>query len=197
MVTLIARITALSLLTTLCTTAALAQSMDKKTQDVTASRVIPHPAEAIWEVIAADYGRVAESHPKIVSSDYLHDSLEGGLDVERSCWFNDKGTQTLHEQITSWDPEHYTFTNRILEVQGFPIDIDNTEATYRVEDLGDGTSRVVMDMAFRAKPAMMTGMMKGPFKSLLNDYLIAVEHNLSTGEKVTRDNFKDIATLYR
>lgn len=185
------------LITAVAPRPASAQSMDKKTATVSVSRVVPHTADAVWEVIAGDYGRIADSHPRIIRSEYEHDTLEGGLGVERSCWFNDKGTQTLHEQITAWDPANFTFTNRIVEANGFPIDADNTEAIYRVEDLGDGTSRISMDMAFRATPAMMSGMMKGPFKSLLNDYLIAVEHNLTTGDAVTRDNFKDIATLYR
>jgi hypothetical protein len=113
------------------------------------------------------------------------------------CWFNEKGTQTLHEQITAWDPEHYTFTNRVLAADGFPVDIDNTEAVYTVTDLGEGSSRVTIEMEFRANPAVMGGMMKGPFKKLLGDYLIAVEHNLNTGEPVTRDNFREVARQYR
>ena len=51
-------------------------------------------------------------------------------------------------------------------------------------------------MNYRTKPAFMGGMMKGSFKKLINDYFIAIEHHVKTGEKVTKDNFKEIKKAY-
>jgi hypothetical protein len=51
-------------------------------------------------------------------------------------------------------------------------------------------------MQYRTKPGFMGGIMKGSFKKLINDYFIAIEHHVKTGEKVTKDNFKDIRKLY-
>jgi Polyketide cyclase / dehydrase and lipid transport len=182
---------------TATTTPPVAPAMDKKTRHAEVSYDMAHPAEEVWQVIAADYGRIAESHPRIVKSEYLHGSLKGELGVERTCWFNEKGTQVLHEQIVGWDAEGMTFQNRILEATGFPMDPDNSLATYSVEDLGNGTSRVSIVMDFRTTPAFMGGMMEGSFTKLLSEYFMAVDHHLSTGEAVTKENFKEIARLYR
>ncbi len=172
-------------------------ALDKKMREADVVYEMDHSAEEVWEVIAGDYGRVAESHPRIVKSEYKQGSLTGELGAERTCWFNEKGTQVLHEQIVAFDAEAMTFDNRILEAAGFPVDPDNTLATYRVEDLGEGRSRVSIHMQFRATPAIMGGLMQGSFTSLLEDYFLSVDHHLSTGESVTRDNFKEIAALYR
>ena len=49
-----------------------------------------------------------------------------------------------------------------------------------------------MEMTFRTRPAFMGAMMKGAFRNLINDYAIAIEHHLRTGEAVTKDNFKSV-----
>lgn len=172
-------------------------TLDKKTKDLVVSADLPFPAAVVWGAVAEDYGRIAESHPLIVRSDYRHGSLRGELGAERSCWFNDKGTRVLHEQIIGWDDEGMRMQNRVLEAAGFPLDPDNTVATYMVDDLGDGTSRLTFDMRFRAKPGFMTGMMAGQFEDLIQDYFVALEHHLATGEVVNRDNFKAIAKATR
>lgn len=197
---------ALSLLAIVVTTATAATAatdappmpaMDKKTHHLVVESVIPHAAEAVWAAMAVDYGRVAESHPRIVRSDYRHGSLQGELGAERSCWFNDKGTQVLHEQIVVWNPDEMMLQNRVLEAAGFPVDPENTLATYRVTPIDDTHSRVTFDMEFRTTPAFMGGMMKSSFETLLSDYFVALDHHLRTGESVTRDNFKAVAKLYR
>ncbi len=172
-------------------------SMEKNTKAIEATRDLPFSADEVWGVIAEDYGRIAESHPKIVRSEYRHGSLAGELGAERTCYFNDKGSMILHEQIVGWDPDQRTFQNRVVEAAGFPMDPDNTLAVYRVEPIGADRSRVTIEMDFRTKPAMMGAMMKGAFSRLLDDYLLSVEHHLATGESVTRDNFKTVAKLYK
>jgi len=190
-------VTALSLLALAQASTPMPPPMAARTHHVEVARDLPFPAEQVWEAVALDYGRIAESHPLIVSSDYRHGSLQGELGAERTCWFNEKGSRLLHEQIVSWDAEAMTFQNRVLEADGFPLDPDNTLATYTVEPLSDGSSRVSIVMDYRTAPAMMGGLMKGAFGSLLDDYFVALEHHLATGEAVTRDNFKAIAKAYR
>jgi hypothetical protein len=172
---------------------AMQPAMEKKTTHLSASAVLPFSAEVVWSAVAEDYGRIAQSHPLIVKSEYINGSLKGELGAERDCWFDEKGKRKLHEQVVAWDPENMQMQNRILQAWKFPIDPDNTLATYTVEDLGDGTSRFLIDMDFRTKPAFMSGMMKSSFEGLLANYFIALEHHLATGETVTVDNFKAIA----
>ena len=172
------------------------QSMEKKFHTFEVSRELPFSSKKVWEAVASDYGNIANSHPKIVASNYENGSLTGGEGVERMCYFNEKQTRYLYEKIIEWNPEQGYFVNRVIEAGGFPINEDNTRATYRVESLGPNKSRFSMKMEFRTKPAFMGGMAKGQFKKLLNNYLIAVEHHIKTGESVNASNFKKIKKGY-
>ena len=168
----------------------------KKVQTFTVSHVINAPAEKVWSVVGEDYGGIAYSHPKIVSSDYINGSLKAGEGAERVCNFNEKGTRFLKEKQVNYDPENYTFRNQVFQAGKFPVDPENTFAVYKVEAIDANTSKFSFDMTYRTKPAFMGGMMKGNFKKLIRDYAIAIEHHVKTGEKVTKDNFKEVKKQY-
>lgn len=168
----------------------------KKVQKFKVSKVIDVPAAELWEVVGEDYGKIAYSHPRIMTSDYIGGSLKGQEGAQRICYFNEKQTQFLKEQMVDFAPERMSFTNKVFQAGKFPVDPDYTKAVYRIKDLGDGKSEFSFDMQYRTKPAFMGSMTKGKFKKLINDYFIAVEHYTKTGEPVTRDNFKEIKKLY-
>lgn len=164
----------------------------EKVQRFTVSHVIKAPADKVWAVVGEDYGAIANSHPKIVSSDYINGTLKAGEGAERVCNFNESGTKYLKEKQVNYDPENYTFTNQVYQAGKFPVDPEYTFAVYRVEPIDENSCRFVFDMTYRTIPAMMGGMMKNNFKSLVADYAVAVEHHVNTGENVNKDNFKQV-----
>ncbi|MEP1034168.1 SRPBCC family protein [Ekhidna sp.] len=168
----------------------------KKLQKFQISKVMDIPADQLWEVVGEDYGRIAYSHPKIIASDYINGTLKAGEGAERVCYFNEKQTQFLKEKMVNYSPESMSFTNTVYQAGKFPVDPQYTHAVYKVKDLGNGTSEFSFDMQYRTKPAIMGPMAKGKFKKLIRDYFIAVEHHAKTGEKVTKDNFKQIKKQY-
>ena len=168
----------------------------KKVQTFTVSHIIQAPADQVWAIVGEDYGAIANSHPKIVSSDYINGSLQSGEGAERVCHFNDKGTRFLKEKQVNYDPENRTFKNQVFQAGKFPVDPENTFAIYKVEAIDEHTSRFSFDMTYRTKPAFMGGMMKGNFKKLIRDYAIAIEHHVKTGENVNKDNFKAVKKQY-
>jgi len=168
----------------------------KKVQKFKVSKVIDVPAQELWSVVGEDYGKIAYSHPKIIASDYIDGSLKAGEGVQRVCYFNEKQTQFLKEEMVNYSPENMSFTNKVFQAGKFPVDPDYTRAVYHVKDLGNGKSEFSFDMQYRTKPAFMGAMSKGKFKKLINDYFIAVEHYAKTGEEVTKENFKDIKKQY-
>lgn len=172
-------------------------SAQKKVKSFEVSKVIELPADQIWSVMGQDYGAVANSHPKIISSEYLNGSLSGEEGAERVCYFNESGSRYLKEKIISFDNENRTLINKVYQAGKFPVDPDYTQAVYKVKDLGNGSSLVSFDMQFRTKPAFLGGMMKSSFKNLIKDYFIAIEHHIRTGEIVNKDNFKSIKKAYR
>ena len=180
---------------TLITSSVMAQKQ-KKVQQFKVSKVIALPADKVWEVVGEDYGKIAHSHPKIIASDYVDGTLMAGEGAQRVCYFNEKQTQFLKEKMVNYSPDRMSFTNKVYQAGKFPVDPEYTQAVYRVKDLGNGTSEFSFDMQYRTKPAFMGAMAKGKFKKLINDYFIAVEHYVKTGEEVTKENFKDIKKLY-
>lgn len=168
----------------------------KKVQTFQVSKVIDLPADQLWAVVGDDYGRIAYSHPKIIASDYINGTLKAGEGAERVCYFNEKQTQFLKEKMVNYSPETMSFTNTVYQAGKFPVDPAYTQAIYKVKDLGNGTSELSFDMQYRTKPAIMGAMAKGKFKKLIQDYFIAVEHHVKTGEEVTKDNFKQIKKRY-
>ena len=101
---------------------ALVAQKEKKVQTFTETKVLPFSAEQVWEVVGDDYGKIADSHPRIVSSNYINGALAGGEGAERVCNFNPSGTQYLHERISDWDPENMSFTNTVFHAGKFPVD---------------------------------------------------------------------------
>jgi len=174
----------------------MAQNKQKKVRKFTVSHIIDAPANQVWKIVGEDYGAVAHSHPKIVSSNYINGSLKAGEGTERVCNFNEKGSRYLHEKQVNYDPDNYTFKNQVLKAGKFPVDPAYTYGLYKVEPIDANTSKFIFTMTYRTKPAFMGGMMKGNFKKLINDYAIAIEHNVKTGEAVNKDNFKSIKKLY-
>lgn len=171
-------------------------SAQKKVKTFQVSHIIKAPAAEVWAVVGEDYGAIANSHPKIVSSNYINGTLQAGEGAERVCHFNEKGTQFLKEKQVNFDPENYTFKNQVFQAGKFPVNPEYTFAVYKVEAIDESTSRFTFDMTYRTKPAFLGGMMKGAFKKLISDYALAVEHHVNTGEKVNKDNFKSIKKQY-
>lgn len=169
----------------------------KKVKKLTISYVIDAPADKVWAVVGEDYGSIANSHPKIISSDYINGSLKGGEGAERVCHFNKKGTRYVKEKQLDYDPTNRTFRNQVFKAGKFPVSPEHTFAIYKVEAIDANTSRFVFDMTYRTKPAFMGGMMKGSFKKMIRDYAIAIEHHVKTGEKVNKDNFKLVKKQYK
>ena len=174
-----------------------AQQKEKKVQTFTASHIIQAPAAEVWQVVGEDYGAIANSHPKILKSDYVDGSLRGGEGVERVCYFNEKETQFLKEKQMLYDPENYTFKNQVYQAGKFPVDPLYTYAIYRVEPIDANTSRFVFNMTYRTTPAFLGGMMRGTFKKMIADYAVAIEHHIRTGESVTKENFKEVKKAVR
>ena len=171
-----------------------AQDMSKSHRVVEVFRTVDAPAERVWQALVGDYGEIANYSPFIYASSYEAGSLKGEVGAERKCYFDDKSKKYSHERIAAIDRDAMTMTNVILEVDGLPLDPDNSYAVYSVEDLGNGKSRAGYTFYMRTKPAFMGGLAAGSFEKSLNETLIGLEHYLQTGERVTggSDNAKAV-----
>lgn len=185
--------TGLSLLLALFTLTAFAQ---KKTQSFQVKTIINAPADKVWAVVGEDFGAIAKSHPKIVSSNYINGTLKAGEGAERVCNYNESGSRYLHEKQIKYDPVNYSFEVEISHIAGLPLVAEYSRASYTVVPIDDTSSEFVFTMTYRTKPAFMGAMMKNRFKKTIGDYAIAIEHHILTGEDVNKDNFKSIKDQY-
>lgn len=178
-------------------TVTLTATAQKKVQSFSISRVIDSNIESVWKVVGEDFGAIANSHPKIVSSTYNQGSITyGGEGAERICNLNESVTKYIKEKQLHFDAENHSFTVQVFHTEGIPLNPDYTKATYSVKPISSTSSEVVFEMTYRTTPAFMGWMAKGKFKKQIEDYLIAVEHHVITGENVNKENFKQIKKKY-
>ena len=162
-----------------------AQDMNKTHRVIEVYRTIDAPAERVWQALVGDYGEISNYSPFIYASNYEAGSLEGKVGAERKCYFDKKSKKYSHERIAMIDGQNMQMKNIILDVDGLPLDPDNSYAIYSVEDLGNGKSRAGYTFYMRTKPSFMGGLAAGSFEKSLNETLIGLEHYLTTGERVT------------
>ena len=132
-----------------------------------------------------------------MSSNYNQGHITGGENVTRHCNFNEKGSKYIEEKQVSFDAENHTFKVLIYQSGGIPLDTDHSYGVYTVVPIDENSSKLVMDMGLRTKPAFMGGLAKGQFTKDIEEYMIAVEHHVLTGENVNKDNFKSIKKKYK
>ena len=168
----------------------------KKTKSFTVTRTIPASAEKVWKVVGEDYGAISNSHPLLASSEYIDGSLKGGEGVERVCYLNETKTKYTKEKQIQYNPKEYSFRAQIFAQDGLPLDAENSFMDYDVDKIDDNTSLLKFHMTFRTQPAFLGALAKGKFKKNIENYAIAIEHHVLTGENVTKENFKEIKKKY-
>ena len=169
----------------------------KKAKSFTVTRVINTSVDQVWAVVGEDFGGIANSHPKIISSNYISGTLQSGEGAERVCNFNESGSKYVKEKQVNYDPVNHSFTAQIFHAGGLPLDPAYSNALYKVEPINGNSCKLSVTVSIRTKPAFMGGLAKGKFKKTMEDYALAVEHYAKTGEAVNKDNFKEIKKQYK
>ncbi|MEW7292425.1 SRPBCC family protein [Aquimarina sp. 2304DJ70-9] len=179
-------------------TSGFSQSMSKKYRTLKVETKINAPAEKVWEAMVLDYGEIANFSPYIYASNYISGSIKGEKGAQRKCSFNEKGSRWTHERIVDIDNSAMVMRNIVIDAEKFPLDMDNSQAFYRVKDNGDGTSTASYEFQFRTKPAFMGAIAKGSFRKTLAGTLVGLKHYVETGEKVNAENgkYKEVKKKY-
>lgn len=118
------------------------------------NRHVNAPASQTWAVLN-DFGSVHTFHPAVSHSERTNDAPMG-LGAERTCQF-DKGA--IYERVVGYDPGHKLVID-VFETGPFPL--KKGVATFTVDALDGGASRVQMDMDFTPKFGLL-GTLMGPF----------------------------------
>ena len=155
---------------------------DKK---IVSERELDVPAAKAWEIISDDFGAVSNWHPEIVSSKITSEdpTVQNGL--ERYCDYSMNGKRWAKERIEDYDPENMSFTLRMVEVKDIPMDPEYCHAKYKINDLGNGRSKLIVESHVRTKPAMLATFFIPFLQGAMKDMLLGFAHHAASGETVT------------
>ena len=101
----------------------------------TVSRTIDAPVNAVWNELA-DFGNIYVWNPGVTES-YLTSDQGEGVGATRHCSLSPLGA--IQERIVEWEPNRQLKIN-IYDFAKLPM--KNAFADFRLEDLGDGRTRV-------------------------------------------------------
>lgn len=105
--------------------------------EFTVSRTIDASADEVWAELA-DFGNIYVWNPGVTES-FLTSDTENGVGATRHCSLKPAGA--IQERITEWEPGSRLKIN-IYEFAKVPM--KDAHADFRLEDLGDGTTKVDM-----------------------------------------------------
>lgn len=168
-----------------------------KSRSFVIERVIKAPAEEVWKVVGENFTDIAKSHPKLISSHYVEGTPKTGEGCERVCNLSEDGKKYTQEKIVNYNPKDYSFKAEIAHIGKLPLVASNSYMLYDVDPIDENTCVIKLKMVFQTKPAFLGALAKGKFRKTINDYSIAIEHHVLTGEDVNPDNFKEIKKKYQ
>ncbi|MFT7559245.1 MAG: hypothetical protein ACI93R_001150 [Flavobacteriales bacterium] len=157
--------------------------------------LLPFPTKDVWDLIANDYGNVANYANGLASSSGLGDIQNGKEGCQRICRLNETGSKYLIEKMEDVNAKSWTFTNVITEVKGLPI-VPNLSKVIFALAPDANNCKTSMEIFFRTKPAFLARFLRGSSKKQMGDLMIGIEHHLKTGEIVKANNFKPLTKRY-
>lgn len=149
---------------------------------VTVRETVDAPIEDVWEAID-DFGNVYEFHPYVEGSRLIND-VARGTGAKRQCDFY--SGESIREEVVETVPGKRQVVD-IFDTGSFPL--EENVATFDLEAVADGRTRVTVEMTFRPKYGpvgwvMARVAMKRQFRSLLENVLRGLEKYLRTGQLI-------------
>lgn len=169
---------------------------EKKAVSIKHDIVINAPIETVWNTLIENYGGLHKYSPGTVNSYCINDATVAELGAGRLCQFDEKGKKYMKEKVVKFDADNYYYENQMVETS-YPMDVDNTMATYKLTANADGTTTLTQEVMYRMKPAFMGGLMKGTYRKTIMDDLIGFKYFIETGNKSTEDTKKDLRKKYK
>lgn len=149
--------------------------------------------EHMWNVVS-QFGNVCDFHAGVVSSIKQQGSENSAsIGCERICNIVDMGLHiTLKERVVDYvEGKSYQF--EVYDCKNFPV----KEMFFRftIKDATPTHTTLAIDIAYQAKPALLTPLMSGKMRSLARDVLLGYKHYTETGEK--RVPIKELKRRYK
>ncbi len=147
--------------------------------------VINKTVDEVWNEVSGNFVNVGDIAKVINESHCESGEVTEGLGAARYCSIDFVGKEVeIKEKIIAYKETdtRKEFTYDVYESKGFPAKVLNT---WIVRKGDDGKTYLANVFIFRAKPAIMSGMMGKRMKKLKaqRNSVLAYKHYLETGEK--------------
>lgn len=169
----------------------------EKVRIISVERELPFPAERIWEKIFLDYGGAYKFNPGVVKSDYVGEYKSAKVGAKRYMQQDIDGKKIVYEQIEKIDPASMLMLFKIYDAKGVPINNQVTYGQSELVSIDSNRTLFKVNFYYRTKPKFLATFANSSLEKDFNNMLIGIEHHLTTGELITRENFKEIAGRYR
>jgi len=137
--------------------------------------------QRMWEILS-QYGDVDQFHAGVRESHADGESANtASLGCERVCHIIDMGLQiVLKERIIEY-VEGKSYKYEVYEWKNFPL--RKMLFGFCILDTDSRSTRLAIDIEYRAKPSLLTPMLAPKMRKLANDVLLGYKHYAETGER--------------
>lgn len=145
--------------------------------------------EAIWEVVALHFGKIADYSPLLKKSEYSHNQIEG-VGTTRQCWMKHGGF--VKEQVIAWQPcqklsfEMIDGNLPIAKGSTLSFELIAQEKHTLLKVLGSFRLKKMAWLSFLLRPVM-----RKMIKSYIQDIKNAVQLNRPKGDARVHDYIKE------
>ncbi|MEL7312917.1 MAG: SRPBCC family protein [Pseudomonadota bacterium] len=158
---------------------------NKHMRSVTVERELPFSADLIWERVMMDYGGAEKFNPKVVRSGYLGEVQQPIVGAQRYMYYNQEGSEGLHEQLVRVDPQSRSMRFDIIEAREVPVDTSVSFGQSQVIPLGNDRAKMQITLYFRTTPRFLALFASGQIRSDMSNMLAGIEYFLATGKPAT------------
>lgn len=162
-----------------------------KLNTITTDITIKVPLEKTWEALYTHFGDVSLFNPNL-SDSYFTNATFGIVGSERECRIDKKSY--FRERISRVDPlKNFTIE---LTRGNLPL-VKTMQLDVLFYQLDPCYTFITIVAHINIRPAIMRFLMKGIYKSKLNDMLIGLKYYLETGKTVTKSSYHLVFQNYQ
>lgn len=170
---------------------------DEEVRLITIERELPFPIDTVWEKIFMDFGGAHKFNTGVLNSDYIGDIKEAKVGAQRFMQQDDAGKKVLYERIEEIDKLNHLMRFKIYDAKGIPI---NTNVTYGVSQLialNSNKTLFKLNFYYRTKPKFLATFANSSLEEDFNNMMICIEHYLTTGEVIAKEDLNKIIEKYK
>jgi len=167
-----------------------------KLRVIEVEREFPFPIERVWDALYVGFGEGYKFNPHWVKTSWVGDIQEAKVGAVRVMQNDEKGKQILHERILYLNKEERSLRFEIFKAKGVPLDTEAAFGESQLIKISGNSTLFKIKFYYRTSPKFLANFAHKRLKGELEDMTIGMEHFISTGENVTKENFDSIAERY-